>query len=366
VRAVAEEAYVAGARFVSVQYWDQVAKRARLLHAPDDSLDFVPDWFEAIATEAVERRSALIHVWGDPHRDLFEGVDPARMARDRMPQTASLSAAVARGAVAWTVVPGPSVGVARAVLGEPNVGRLWDVVAPTLRLDAPDPEAAWRAHMRRLDQRAAVLRERAFGAVRFHGGGTDLTVGLAAGARWESANATTEWGAPMVVNMPTEEVFTTPDFRRVDGVVRATHPFHLVGGGLVEGLAVRFADGHPVEVEAERGADLVRTQMATDRGAGRLGEVALVDGTSAVGRTGVLFGDLLFDENATSHIAWGGAYTFTVPDLPDDEAAHEARGVNDSVVHQDVMIGGPEVDVFGRDAAGNEVPIIVDDGWVLR
>jgi aminopeptidase len=283
-----------------------------------------------------------------------------------MPQIDSLSAAVSRNAVAWTVVPGPSAGVAQAVLGTPDLERLWAVVATTLRLDNPDPEAAWIAHMRRLDERAALLRERAFSAVRFRGGGTDLTVGLAAGARWESASAVTVWGAPMVVNMPTEEVFTTPDFRRVEGVVRATHPFHLVSGGIVEGLVLRFAEGRVVDVDAARGAELVRSQMATDRGAARLGEVALVDGTSAVGRTGVLFGDLLFDENATSHIAWGGAYSFTVPDLPDDEAAREERGVNDSVVHQDVMIGGPEVDVVGVDAAGNEVPIIVDDAWVLR
>ena len=165
--------------------------------------------------------------------------------------------------------------------------------------------------------------------------------------------------------MPTEEVFTTPDFRRVDGHVRATRPFHLTSGGSVEGLELRFAAGRLESVAATRGAELVRRQMAADPGAARLGEVALVDGSSPVGRAGRVFGDVLFDENATSHIAWGGAYAFTVPDLPPDEAEHEALGVNHSVVHQDVMIGGPEVAVLGVDRHGAEVPIIAGDAWVL-
>jgi aminopeptidase len=366
VRAVAEHAYAAGARFVSAIYWDQCVKRSRLLHAPEDSLGFVPDWYEEVTAEAVKRRAAVINVWGDPRPELLDDLDPARVGRDHLPHTASMSAAIERGAVAWTVIPGPCPGVARAMLGEPDERRLWELMAPLLRLDAPDPEAAWREHVARLDHRAAWLRERAFASIRFTGPGTDLTVGLAAGTRWVSANSTTAWGAPMVVNMPTEEVFTTPDFRRVDGVVRATRPFHLTSGGRVEGLTLRYESGGVTALHAARGEELVRTQMAADAGASRLGEVALVDGSSPVGRTGMVFGDVLFDENATSHIAWGGAYTFTVPGLPDDEAGKVALGVNQSVVHQDVMIGGPEVDVLGVEEGGTEVPIITDDRWVLE
>jgi aminopeptidase len=365
VRAIAEEAYAGGAHFVTAHYWDKHVKHARLRHAAEDSLDFVPAWLEAVTTECVERRGALISVWGDPLPDLFEDVDPARIARDHLPQTESMSVAIERGQIAWTVVPGPCRGLAQAMLGDPDLERLWDVVTPLLRLDAPDPAAAWREHTARLHARAALLDERRFDAVRFRGGGTDLIAGLAAGTRWLSAGTTTVWGAPMVVNMPSEEVFTTPDFRRVDGVVRSTRPFHLTNGGRVEGLTMRFEGGEAVAVEATRGAELVRAQMATDAGASRLGEVALVDGDSPVGRTGIVFGDLLFDENATSHIAWGGAYTVSVPGLPGDEDAHAALGVNHSVVHQDVMIGGPEVDVFGVEPGGAEVPIISADRWVL-
>ena len=162
--------------------------------------------------------------------------------------------------------------------------------------------------------------------------------------------------------MPTEEVFTTPDYRSVEGTVRATRPIQLLGGVTVEGLRLRFEGGRAVEVEADSNADAVRAQMATDDGAARLGEVALVDGSSPIGRTGLVFGDVLFDENAASHVAWGMAYEFTIPDLGDDP---DAVGFNRSAVHQDAMIGGPEVSVFGIESGGTRVPVIENDAWVL-
>jgi aminopeptidase len=364
-RAIAEAAYEAGARFVSVLYWDQHVKRARLQHAGGDSFDFVPDWWERHIAECIERRGAYIVVWGDPDPGLLADADPERGVADHMPLVPSFFAMVGAGQANWTFVPGPCEGWAQRLFGAPDVARLWDTLTPILRLDTPDPERAWREHVEELQRRAAALDERRFDGLRFRGPGTDLTVGLLEGARWFSAALRTQWGREEIVNMPSEEVFTTPDHRRVDGTVAATRPVQLLGGVLVEGLRLRFSGGRAVEIEAETNADAARAQMSVDPGAARLGEIALVDGSSPVGRSGMVFGDVLIDENATSHMAWGAAYAFTIPDLPEDEAARNERGFNTSSVHQDAMIGGPEVTVEGVDGRGNAVPIIIDDEWVL-
>lgn len=364
-RATAETAYAAGARMVSAMYWDQHIKHSRLRHAPADTLSLVPDWWDAIVAECVRRRAAFILIWGDPHRTLLDDIPADRVGRDQSPLIPSLHEAASQGQLAWTIVPGPCASLAEAILGEPDLERLWELVTPMLRLDAPDPAAAWREHVARLHERAVIMERRGFSMLRFRGPGTDLRVGLLPGARWMSAGLETNWGAPMVVNMPSEEVFTTPDNRRTDGVVRMTRPLNLVGGGLVEGLTMRFEHGRVVEVDAIRGAELVRTQIAADPGASRLGEVSLVDGSSPVGQTGMVFGDILIDENATCHIAWGNAYAFTVPDLPDDEEAQAELGFNRSDVHQDAMIGGPEVEVLGVTDDGDEIPVITNDVWVI-
>ena len=239
------------------------------------------------------------------------------------------------------------------------------MLAPILRLDAEDPEAAWGEHIDRLRQRIAALEKRRFVRLRFHGPGTDLTVGLMAGAGWFSAGLTTTWGRQMIVNMPSEEVFTTPDNRIADGIVAATRPFQLLGGVTVEGLRLRFEGGRVVEVNADRNADAVRSYLEADDNAVRLGEVALVDGTSPVGRSGRVFNDILLDENATCHIALGNGYPFTVPDLPDAADERAARGFNVSAIHQDLMIGGPEIAVDGIDGDGTATPILREDVWLL-
>jgi aminopeptidase len=315
-------------------------------------------------TELIERKGAAVTLTGDPNPEVFDGIPPERLGMDLMPQIPEVHELVGSGEVNWTVVPGPSPGWARRLIGEPNVERLWETIAPLLRLDADDPVEAWRAHVERLDARTRRLTEHGFDAIRFDGPGTDLTVGILAGAAWKSGTATTNWGARSVVNMPTEEVYTTPDRHRVEGTVRMTRPTVLTNGAVVEGVRLRFEAGRAVEIDAEKNADALRVQMAHDEGAARLGELALVDGSSPVGRTGLVFGDILLDENATSHVAWGHAYEDTVDALPDGRDERERFGFNISDVHQDAMIGGPEVAVTGL-KDGTEVPIIVDDAWVL-
>lgn len=365
VRAIAEEAYASGARYVSPVYWDGPVKASRLRHAPEDSLEFVPDWFRRVTTESIERRSAWVSLTGDPDPGVFAGIDQERLGRDQMPYIAEIFESIASRVVNWTVVPGPNPGWAERLFGEPDEIRLWETLEPILRMDADDPVEAWRDHITRLNDRAAALNERRFCTVRFTGPGTDLTVGLIDGHQWLAGVFPTTWGPVPVVNMPTEEVFTTPDRHRVEGTVRMTRPVLMTGGAIVHGLRLRFEGGRAVEVSADTNADAVRSQLALDEGAGRLGEVALVDDSSPVGQSGILFGDILLDENAASHVAWGNAYEIAVPDLPDDPDERERLGFNRSLVHQDAMIGDSEVDVDGVEAGGAAVPIMRDGAWVL-
>ena len=158
-----------------------------------------------------------------------------------------------------------------------------------------------------MQERAALLDERRFDAIRFRGPGTDLTVGLMPESRWQSGSEQTVTGIEEVVNMPTEEVFTSPHRLRTEGVVRSTMPL-VVNGQIVRDLAMRFEGGRVVEVNATNGADVVREEMGTDDGGAFLGEVALVDGESRVGQTGIVFFDTLFDENAACHIAYGQGF----------------------------------------------------------
>jgi aminopeptidase len=366
VRAVARAAYRAGARYVDVRYVDQHAKRALVELGPEEALDETPPWLLARGRTLGDEHAAVIALSGDPEPELLADLDPRRVARARM---RALSEEYLRQTnerlVNWTIVPYPNEGWAATVFDEPDVERLWQAVATAIRLDEPDPVAAWRAHADRLRERAARLNAHGFDALRFRGPGTDLTVGLLRESVWMGAEEETVWGRRHLPNMPTEEVFTTPDFRRTAGTVRSTRPLAL-NGAIVRGLEIRFEAGRAADVRADDGGDVLRARTEADDGAAYLDEVALVDGVSRVGRTGIVFFDTLFDENATSHIALGDGVVPAVRDsqgLPPDEL--RARGVNHSTIHVDFMIGGPEVDVDGVAEDGTTVPVLRDDVWVL-
>jgi aminopeptidase len=364
VRAIARQAYENGARYVDVLYTDQHVRRAHIAQAADDQLGYSPPWLVARLRALGEIGGALVAITGNPEPELFADLDGERVGKARMREVAEESLKLSDGLCNWTIVAYPNEGWAQTVFGDPDVERLWAAVGTAVRLDEPDPVAAWRDHIARLQQRAASLNERRFDHLRYRGPGTDLTIGLHPDSEWQAALDESR-GIKHVANMPTEEVFTTPDARRVDGTVRSTLPLQIQGN-IIRGLEVRFEGGRVAEIHAESGEEVMRTHAATDDGAARLGEVALVDGHSRVGKTGLVFYDTLFDENASSHIALGASIVQAVPGAAEQTAdERHARGVNHSSIHTDFMIGSNELEIDGVTADGDAVPIMRNGDWLL-
>jgi aminopeptidase len=356
VRALTRQAYLAGASYVNVAYEDQHVRRAMIELGPEEALTYSPESLKARIRATAG--NAQLGTSGNPEPELLADLDGERVGRAIPLEAVEISRQNHRAdSVNWCGVGAPSEGWASQVLGEPDLERLWELVAHCFRLDEPDPVAAWREHLDRLDARARALTALGPDALRYRGPGTDLTVGLLPTARWGSARFRTASGIEYVANMPTEEIFTTPDPSRAEGTLRSTMPLSY-GGQLIRGLELTFEDGRIVNADAETGADVVRGHLANIENADRLGELALVTKESRVGQTGTLFYNTLFDENATCHIAYGYGVPNAFEGEPDER-------MNSSQIHIDFMVGGPELAVDAVLANGTEVPLIRDEEWQL-
>ena len=362
VRAITGAAYRRGARFVDVWWWDPLLKRERLLHARPETLDYVPPEPGARLLRLGEERGCRMWIIGNPHPHALEGIDPERAGRDLLPRLKESAEVVQARTTNWCIASWPTKGWARQVYPslKPDEAfeRLRRELAHVSRLDEPYPAEAWRDRVAELKTNSGRLTERAFESLHFSGPGTDLTVGLFRSSGWHAGALERLDGLESVVNIPTEEVFTTPDPARVEGVVRATKPLELAGS-LIEGITIRFEGGRAVQIDADTNVDVLRAVAAKDDGGSRLGEVALVDGSGRIGALETVFWNTLLDENAASHIALGGSYEFVV----EDEA--ERALTNQSQIHVDFMIGSPEVDVDGITSAGDTVPVLRGGAWQI-
>jgi aminopeptidase len=361
-RKVAQKAYLRGARYVDVLYFDQWIKRERLAHAADDTLDYIPPWMLERLRYLSDERAARVTLSGPHAPRALEGIDPARAGRDLLPYLPESGEIVNKRTTNWTIVPAPTPSWAEAVYPDLDrdeaYERLWEAVAHICRLDADDPKAAWTERVATLKSNGSRLTERRFDAIRLHGHGTDLTIGLLPSSAWHAGDFATVDGVHHYPNIPTEEIFTTPDPERVDGHVSGTMPLELFGL-VIKGIRVVFEGGRAVKIDADEGADALRAATSKDDGAARLGEIALVDGEGRIGPLRTVFLDTLIDENAASHIALGNGYESPVEDEADRERVNRSR------IHIDFMIGSPELAVDGITSDGDPVPVLRDGRWQI-
>src|SRR3954471_16626314 len=338
-RAVAASGYRHGAKFVDVSYFDLHVKRARLEHADEDTLDYVPPWIGQRILELGEVRAARVGMTGPAHPGLLSDLDPNRVGRDQLPAVRETGKVVNDRTTNWAAVPCPTRPWAELVHPELDPEEAWvtfcEEILHVCRLDEEDPIAAWAQRADALVSAAGRLSDRHFDALRFVGPGTDLTVGLLNTSRFLAARFETVDGIVHLPNLPSEEIFTAPDPMRAEGVVRATKPL-VLGGSIIRGLEVEFRDGRAVRIDADENAEVLRSYAQRDENADRLGEAALVDGDGRIGALDTVFFDTLLDENAASRadpalVAGAGRRgpldpVFFAPLLDENAPSHIALG----------------------------------------
>lgn len=371
VRRITEHAYRAGASLVTTVYADDETTLARYRFAPEDSFDAAPGWLFNGMAEAFRGGAARLAIAGE-NPALLAGQEPAKLARANKARSMAYRPAlelITGFAINWCVIAAATPAWAKSVFPglpeEQAVAQLWQAIFACTKVDQPDPIAAWEQHNADLRRRTDFLNDRRYRALKYKGPGTDLMLGLADEHLWKGGGGKALNGVFCNANIPTEEVFTAPHKDMVDGTVCSSKPLSYQGS-LIEGIRVRFHRGRIVEMTAEKGQDAFRNLIDTDEGAARLGEVALVPHSSPISKSGIIFNNTLFDENAASHIAVGQSYTENIRDgARRSKEELSALGANASLVHVDWMIGSGELDVDGIRADGSAEALMRKGEWAI-
>ena len=369
VRRIVKHAYEAGAGLVTPIFSDEEITLSRYRSATDASFDRAPNWLYEGFAKAFSNNTARLAIVGD-NPMLLSGEDPAKVARANKANSIAYQPALEKIAgfdINWNIVAYPGASWARQVFPVDEehiaIAKLADAIFAASRVDVADPIAAWAKHNAALRERTEWLNGQRFEALHYSGPGTNLTIGLADGHEWQGGASTAKNGITCNANIPTEEVFTTPHARRVEGRVASTKPLSYQGT-LIDEISVRFEGGRIVEAKASRGEEVLQKVLDTDEGARRLGEVALVPHSSPISKSGLLFYNTLFDENASCHIALGQCYAKCFLDgttLTPEQIA--AQGGNKSLIHIDWMIGSDKIDIDGVKADGSRMPVFRKGEW---
>lgn len=369
-RYIVKEAYKLGAKQVIVQWTDDIVSRETFINADESVLETVPESKILEMNEWVEAGASRISVVSQ-NPDAYVGVDNERLSTYQLAMGKAmmpLRQATQSNKVSWVVVAAAGADWAKKVFpdletSEAQVDALWDAIFKATRMYETDPVATWHAHDKLLTDKANELNAEQFDSLHYTAPGTDLIIGLPENHNWEGAGSINARGERFIANMPTEEVFTAPDNRRIDGVVTSTKPLSY-SGNTIENMTFTFKDGRVVDVKAEKGEDVLKKLLDTDEGAKSLGEVALVPDSSPISQSGITFFNTLFDENASNHLALGSAYAFSLQggtEMSEEEL--EAAGLNRSQTHVDFMIGSKEMNIDGIKKDGSRVPIFRNGEW---
>ncbi|MNS05678.1 Aminopeptidase 2 [compost metagenome] len=371
VRLIVQKAYEAGARTVKVNWSDDTVTRLRYQLAAEDSFLDEPKWYAGELLELVENGAAILHVISsDP--DLLKGVSSERLTNHQKTYGKAMSKFrqyQQADKFSWSIVAVPSEAWAAKVFpdvpADQQVGKLWEAIFRTVRVDQPDTITAWEEHIANLTQKSDYLNNKNFKKLHYIAPGTDLTIELPEGHLWVAADSVNEQGHTFLANLPTEEVFTAPLRTGVNGTVSSTKPLSH-SGNIIDEFTITFEQGRIVDVKAKQGEETLKQLVELDEGSHYLGEVALVPHGSPISQSNILFYNTLFDENASNHLAIGSAYAFNLKDgkgLSQEQLLE--RGLNTSITHVDFMVGSGEMDIFGITGDGEKIQLFNKGNWAI-
>jgi aminopeptidase len=369
-REVVEQGYAAGAGHVTVIWNDDELSRLEYESCPLDYFEQTPSWKREQLNSLAKTGACFLWLDGsDP--DALKGIDPAKPAAASRSRNATCSVwrhGMDFGENAWSIAGVPLEAWSRKVFPDLSAAeaqlRLWEAILDVSRVDGEDPAEAWETHDAAFEKNKRILNERHFDSLHYvSSNGTDLTIGMTDAHIWEGGSASTVSGTKFFPNIPTEEVFTSPDRMRAEGVVHSAMPL-VHAGSTVRDFWFRFHEGAVVDYGAEQGREVLRHILETDENAVRLGECALISKNTPIRESGLLFYSTLYDENASCHLALGTGF----PDCYEggcamDEDALLVHGVNHSHTHVDFMIGADDLSISGVTAAGEEIPVFVHGQW---